>query len=147
MYNRILVAVDGSNPSNVALKEAIKLAKGKRAILRLVHVVDISSVYLSGGMPSFIGDYEKTMSEAGRKELGKWAARAKAAGVKSDTKLVVALTQSIGDVINKEAKRWSANLIVIGTHGRRGFNHLLLGSVAERVIRLAKKPVLVVHGH
>jgi nucleotide-binding universal stress UspA family protein len=147
MYRRILVAVDGSKPSNLALKEAIKLAKGQRATLRLLHVVDESPMYMTGEMPYLIDDYQKAMSEAGRKELAKWAARAKAAGVKSDTKLVFALTQSIGDVINKEAKRWSANLIVIGTHGRRGFNHLLLGSVAERVIRLAKKPILVVHGH
>ena len=147
MYRRILVAVDGSKPSNLALKEAIKLAKGQRATLRLLHVVDESPMYMTGEMPYLIDDYQKAMSEAGRKELAKWAARAKAAGVKSDTKLVFALTQNIGDVINKEAKRWSANLIVIGTHGRRGFNHLFLGSVAERVIRLAKKPILVVHGH
>ena len=146
MYKRILVAVDGSKPSNLALKEAIKLAKGQRATLRLLHVVDESPMYLSGGVPYLIDDYHKVMSEAGQKQLAKWAARAKAAGVKSDTKLIFALTQSIGDVINKEAQRWSASLIVIGTHGRRGFNHLLLGSVAERVIRLAKKPILVVHG-
>ena len=54
------------------------------------------------------------------------------------------LEKSIGDVINQEAKRWSANLIVIGTQGRRGFNRLVLGSVAEHVIRLATKPVLII---
>ena len=147
MYRRILVAVDGSKPSNLALKEAIKLAKGQRATLRLIHVVDELPMYMAGEMPYLIDDYQKAMNEAGRKELAKCAARAKAAGVKSVTKLVSTLTQGIGDVINKEAKRCSANLIVIGTHGRRGFNHLFLGSVAERVIRLAKKPILVVHGH
>jgi nucleotide-binding universal stress UspA family protein len=146
MYRRILVAVDGSNPANLALKEAIKLARSQRAILRLLHVVDLSPMYSSGGMAYLVGDYEKAMGDAGREELAKWAGRARTAGVKSDTKLVFALAQGIGDMINMEAKRWSASLIVIGTHGRRGFNHLLLGSVAERVIRLAKKPVLVIHG-
>jgi nucleotide-binding universal stress UspA family protein len=146
MYKRILVAVDGSKPSNLALKESIRLAKGQRATMRLLHVIDQSPMYMAGEVPYLTGDYQKAVSEAGRKALAKWAARARAAGVKADTKLVFALTQSISDVINKEAKRWAANLIVIGTHGRRGFNHLLLGSVAERVIRLAKKPVLVVHG-
>ena len=97
--------------------------------------------------PYLIDDYQKAMLEAGQKELAKCAARAKGARVKFDTKLVVTVTQSIGDVINKEAKRWSANLIVIGTHGRRGIDHLLLGSVAERVIRLARRPILVIHGH
>jgi nucleotide-binding universal stress UspA family protein len=88
------------------------------------------------------------MREAGRKELAKCAAKAKAARIKFDTKFVVNrdLAQRICDVINREAKRWPADLIVIGTHGRRGFNHLLLGSVAEGVIRLAAKPVLAIHG-
>jgi nucleotide-binding universal stress UspA family protein len=55
------------------------------------------------------------------------------------------LAQRISDVINKQAKRWPADLIVIGTHGRRGFDRLFLGSVAEGVIRLAVKPVLTIH--
>jgi nucleotide-binding universal stress UspA family protein len=86
------------------------------------------------------------MREAGRKQLMKCADRAKAARVKFDTKLVVTTSRSIGDAINQEAKRWSANLIVIGTHGRRGFDRLVLGSVAERVIRMAVKPTLIIHG-
>lgn len=146
MYRRILVAIDGSKSSNLALKEAIRLAKEQRASLRLIHVVDQMPAYTIE-VPYLIDDYQKAMLEAGRKTLAKCAAKAKAARVKFDTKLVVTLTQSIGDVINKEARRWSANLIVIGTHGRRGFNHLLLGSVAERVIQLAVKPILVIHKH
>ena len=146
MYRRILVAVDGSKTSNLALKEAIKLAKDQRAALLLIHVVNEAPVYTMAEIPYPIDEYQKVMREAGRKELAKCAARTKAARVKSDTKLVVTLTRNIGDVINKEAKRWSADLIVIGTHGRRGFDHLFLGSVAERVIRLAVKPVLIIHG-
>ena len=70
------------------------------------------------------------------------------ARVEVDTKFVIleVLAQRICDAINDEAKRWPADLIVIGTHGRHGFNHLLLGSVAEGVIRLAAKPVLVICG-
>ena len=146
MYKRILVAVDGSKTSNLALKEAIKLAKDQRAVLRLIHVVDETPVYMMAEVPYSIDAYQKAMREAGRKELAKCADRAKAARVRFDAKMVVTLTQSIGDVINKEAKRWSANLIVIGTHGRRGFNRLVLGSVAERVIRLAARPILIIHG-
>jgi nucleotide-binding universal stress UspA family protein len=148
MYKRILVAVDGSDTSNLALKEAIKLAKDQRAALRLIHVVDETPVYMMVDVPYSIVDYQKAMREAGRKELAACAAKAKAARVKFDTKFVVinTLAQRICDVINKEAKRWPADVIVIGTHGRRGFNHLFLGSVAEGVIRLAAKPVLVIHG-
>lgn len=148
MYKRILVAVDGSDTSNLALKAAIKLAKEQHAKLRLVHVVDETPVYTMADVPLSIVEYQKAMREAGRKELATCAAKAKAARAKFDTKFVAiySLTQRICDVINKEAKRWPADLIVIGTHGRRGFNRLVLGSVAEGVIRLATKPVLVIHG-
>lgn len=148
MYKRILAAVDGSDTSNLALNEAIKLAKDQHAALRLIHVVDEAPVYMTVDLPYLIEDYQKAMRETGRKELAACAAKAKAARVKFDTKFVVVdtLAQHIGDAINKEAKRWPADVIVIGTHGRRGFAHLLLGSVAERVIRLAAKPILIVHG-
>ena len=147
MYKRILVAVDGSKTSNFALKEAMKLAKEQRAILRLIHVVDETPVYAMAEAPYSIDEYQKTVRDAGRKELAKCADRVKSARLKVDTKLLVTITQSIGDVINKEAKRWSAGLIVIGTHGRRGLNRLFLGSVAERVVRSAAKPVLIIRGH
>jgi len=145
MYKQILVPVDGSDTSNLALKEAIKLAKDQQAALRLIHVVDETTVYMMVETPYPIADYLKAMHEAGQKVLSTCAAKAQEAGIKADTKLVVieSLMQRICDAINEEAKRWSADLIVIGTHGRRGFNHLLLGSVAEGVIRLATKPVLI----
>jgi nucleotide-binding universal stress UspA family protein len=148
MYKQILVPVDGSGTSNLALEEAIKLAKDQQAALRLIHVVDETTVYMMVETPYPIADYLKVMREAGQKMLFTCAAKAQEAGIKADTKLVVieSLTQRICDAINEEAKRWSADLIVIGTHGRRGFNHLLLGSVAEGVIRLATKPVLIFRG-
>jgi nucleotide-binding universal stress UspA family protein len=145
MYKQILVPVDGSDTSNLALKEAIKLAKEQQAALRLIRVVDETTVYMMAETPYPIADYLKMMREAGQKVLSTCAMTAQEAGIKVDTKLVVieSLTQRICDAINEEAKRWSADLVVIGTHGRRGFNHLLLGSVAEGVIRLATKPVLI----
>ncbi len=146
MYKRILVAVDGSDTSNLALAEATKLAKGQRTTLRLIHVVD-EAPYMAD-MPFLMGNFEKEMRQAGRKVLADAAARAKRMRIKFDTKLAVINNprQHVGDLINNEAKRWRADLIVIGTHGRRGFSRLTLGSVAEAVIRLAAKPILVIHG-
>jgi nucleotide-binding universal stress UspA family protein len=148
MYKRILVPVDGSDTSNHALEEAIKLAKDQQAALRLIHVVDETTVYMMVETPYPIADYLRVMREAGQKVLSTCAAKSQGAGTKADAKLVVieSLMQRVCDAINEEAKRWSADLIVIGTHGRRGFNHLLLGSVAEGVIRLATKPVLIFRG-
>jgi len=149
MYKHILVAVDGSDTSNFALQEAIKLAKEQQATLRLVHVVDETPAYMTMDISYSIADYQKAMREAGQKLLATSAATARQAAVEVDTKFVIleVLAQRICDAINDEAKRWPADLIVIGTHGRHGFNHLLLGSVAEGVIRLAAKPVLVIRGN
>jgi nucleotide-binding universal stress UspA family protein len=148
MYKHILVAVDGSDTSNLALQEAIKLAKEQQAALRLIHVVDETPAYMLVETPYSVADYQKAMRDAGQKVLATCAATTRQAGVEVDTKfaLLEVLAQRICDAINEEAKRWPADLIVIGTHGRHGFNHLLLGSVAEGVIRLATKPVLVIRG-
>lgn len=123
MYKRILVAVDGSEISNLALKEAIRLAKDQRAALRLIHVVDVMPAYITmGEIPYPIDAYQMSMRDAGRKVLAACAAKAKAGRVKFDTKFTViaGLTTRIWDVINKDAKRWHADLIVIGTHSTRG---------------------------
>jgi nucleotide-binding universal stress UspA family protein len=148
MYKRIMVAIDGSKTSNLALKEALKFVKNHRAALRLIHVVDEMPAYLAlGEVPSLIDEYRKSARESGRKILAAAAAKAKSARAKFDTKLVViAGGPRIWEVTNKEAKRWRADIIVIGTHGRRGIDRVVLGSVAEGVIRLARRPVLVVHG-
>ena len=126
----------------------MKLAKGKRTTLRLIHIVDETPVYMSD-MPFLIDKFQKEMRQAGQKVLVDSAARAKRTRIKFDTKLVIINNpaQRIGGAINNEAKRWRADLIVIGTHGRRGFSRLTLGSAAEAVIRLAAKPILVIHGH
>jgi nucleotide-binding universal stress UspA family protein len=148
MYKHILVAVDGSDTSNLSLQEAIKLAKEQQAALRLVHVVDETPAYMTMDTAYALADFQKAIREAGQKILATCAATAREAGIEADTKFAVleVLTQRICDAIIDEAKRWPADLIVIGTHGRHEFNHLLLGSVAEGVIRLATKPVLVIRG-
>jgi nucleotide-binding universal stress UspA family protein len=148
VYKHILVAVDGSDTSNLALQEAMKLAKEQQAALRLIHVVDETPSYMTMDTAYALADFQKAMRAAGQKVLATSAATAREAAIEVDTKFVIleVLTQRICDAIIDEAKRWPADLIVIGTHGRRGFNHLLLGSVAEGVIRLAPKPVLVIRG-
>lgn len=70
--------------------------------------------------------------------------RARAAGVAADNLLFEKYGESLGETVASEAMRWNADLIVVGTHGRRGVGRLLLGSGAEQVIRLAPTPVLVV---
>jgi nucleotide-binding universal stress UspA family protein len=146
MFNRILVAIDGSHTAEQALQEAIKLAKELRAQLRVVNVVDEISL----NWPE-VGDFEEvkeTFRKSGRKILGNADAEMRKAGMTADIKMLEIETfgHHVADTIAAEAETWPADLIVIGTHGRRGVNRLLLGSVAESVARVATKPVLLIRG-
>lgn len=144
MFKRILVAVDGSHTAEQALQEAIKLAKELRAQLRAVHVVDEISL----NWPE-IGDFEaiqEAFRKSSRKILEKADVEMRKAGMTADTKMLEIETfgHHVADMIAAEAETWPADLIIIGTHGRRGVNRLLLGSVAESVARVATKPVLLI---
>jgi nucleotide-binding universal stress UspA family protein len=146
MFKRILVAVDGSHTAEQALQEAIKLAKELRAQLRVVHVVDAVSL----NWPES-GDFDEVREgflKSSRKILEKAAAELRKAEMAAETKTLEIETfgHRIADMLAAEAEAWPADLIVIGTHGRRGLNRLLLGSVAEGVARVAAKPVLLIRG-
>ncbi len=145
MYKRILAAVDGSDTSNLALQEAIKLAKEHHSALRLFHVVDLTMAYSAVEAP-YVLDYRKAMEAAGQKVVADCSAPARSAGIEFDTKCVVTFGKHVYEVIEDEAAEWAADLIVIGTHGRRGIRRLLLGSVAEGVTRVSTKPVLLIRG-
>lgn len=147
MYRRILVAVDGSSTANSALSSALEMASysGGRSVLRLIHVLDEMS-YFSGYDPygSQSGEVIKVMREAGAKILAEALAIVQSAGVQADTLLVDKFGERLAEAVAEEAKNWNADLIVVGTHGRRGVGRMLLGSGAEQIIRLAPIPTLVV---
>lgn len=148
MYQHILVPVDGSDTSNLALDEAIRLAKELKSELRLVYVVDVVAAYAMTEAALPLAEFEKMSRDWGEKLLATCADKARAAGVPFDAKCLVVdtLGHRVCDRIEEEAKSWPADLIVIGTHGRRGVNRLLLGSVAEGVMRIATAPVLSTRG-
>lgn len=147
MYRRLLVPIDGSAASSIGLEHALGLAKDQQARLRVVHVVD-ERVLLPAmgpyGAPANLGNVLDTMREEGKAALERAAALAATKSVKADTALVESRGRAVSDVILEEVKRSRADLIVMGTHGRRGFDRLLLGSDAERVLRDAPVPVLLV---
>ncbi|HTN72423.1 MAG TPA: universal stress protein [Methylomirabilota bacterium] len=148
MYKHILVAVDGSHSSDLALHEAINLAKSLHSQLRLVHAVDeISASWYAAGYanPAEIWD---AMVMTGRDILKKDAAAATRAGLETDTKLIEINTpgRRIPEVIAEEADAWPADLLIAGTHGRRGLSHMFLGSVAEGIVRVSTRPVLLIRG-
>jgi len=145
VYRRILVPLDGSNASNLGRVQAIGLAQTEGARLRFLNVLD-ESLGLSN--PNFmiidISNLLKSVRKLAEQTLEKAAALARKKGVHAETSLVPSRGRSASEVILDETRQWHADLIVMGTHGRRGFNRLLLGSDAERVLRDTPVPLLLV---
>ena len=144
MYKKILVPIDGSPTSKRGLTEAIRLAKHHKSRLRLIHVVGffISTPKLAG-RPR-LGDVQKFLRESGRRILKQAVARARKGGVAADALMVEIVAGSVASEIVKQARKWRAEIIVIGTHGRRGARRLVMGSDAEAVVRTSPVPVLLV---
>ncbi len=144
-YKRILVPVDGSATSKAGLREAIELAKGQGARLQLVHVADQHYIAMMGLESSAaIGDMMESTKSAGRSILRSAQATVAKAGLKVDAVLLETITGPAADPIIRQAKKWDADLIVLGTHGRRGVRRLLMGSDAEQIVRNSPVPVMLV---
>ncbi|ROZ75419.1 universal stress protein [Ramlibacter sp. WS9] len=150
MYERILVAVDGSETSKRGLGEAVRLAKLTGGRLLLVHAIDDVSFAAAMGAygmdlsGAVAGDWLADLREGGRAILREAEATAGAASVPAETVLGEGFAGPVWEQLCKEAENWKADLIVLGTHGRRGVGRALLGSTAEMVARHATVPVLLV---
>ncbi|MFO1194655.1 MAG: universal stress protein [Rhodoferax sp.] len=145
MYQKILVPVDGSETALRGLQEAIALARLTGGQLRLLHVVDELSAAMSmSGQGVVSADVFQLLREGGEQVLAAALATAKAQGVGVDTVLVEGFTGRLCDHVLAQAQQWGAQVIVLGSHGRRGVGRLVLGSDAEQIIRTAQVPVLVV---
>ena len=144
MYPRILVPIDGSHTAGLGLAEALRLAKSQGSVLRLVNVVNDLAAFAGPEVAIYSDQVLKSLQANGRAVLAEAQQAARAAGVEADTRCVETAGGGAGEAIVAEAGAWKADLIVIGTHGRRGLRRLVLGSDAETVVRLAPVPVLLV---
>lgn len=148
MYDRILVSIDGSTPSNRAIDEAVKLVALSQGKIRLVSVVPaLANAYAAGAYSGFVPlESQESFEQETSEILATAQADLKKRGVDVETKLISldAGTDEIADAVLREAQEWNADVIVLGTRGRRGINRLLLGSVAETLLRITTVPVLLV---
>jgi nucleotide-binding universal stress UspA family protein len=145
MYQRILVPFDGSATSGRGLQEAIKLAQLTKGRLKLVYVVDELALYMAAESYATVsGDYLSMLIKDGEQLLVQARSSAEAAGVQAETMLCDNFKGSVCDVVIGEAASWPADIIVLGTHGRRGIGRALMGSSAEKILRHASVPVLLV---
>lgn len=144
MYQNILIAVDGSAASQRGLAEGLRLAKAVGGRVMLVHVVN--ALILESEIASTA--YYQALAESFRKEgseiLEAAGAAAREAGVSFEQKLIEKIGAHPWEEIITAAKGSRADLIVLGTHGRRGLKRLVMGSDAELVLRHSPVPVLMV---
>lgn len=141
MFKRILVPVDGSETAKKALVTALQLARTSGGSVRLVHSLE-ELAYLWG--IEYVGDTITLAREQASKILDSAAAMAQSAGVPCEQQLLEDPGARLGDAIASEAREWNADLIVVGTHGRRGVERLLVGSVAENLVRIATTSLMLV---
>lgn len=147
MNKRILVAIDDSTTSQKALDEAIQLANAMGAALCIMTACDEGPLTQHAmGLGSYIdiAKVKDDMRTANTALLAQAVAKAGAAGCKAEQMLVEGAQRRVAEMIVDAASRWNADLIVAGTHGRRGVERLLVGSVAENLVRIATTSLMLV---
>lgn len=145
MYEKILVPVDGSSGGNNAVEHAASLATLCKSKVRVLHVLDVlayangfetSAIYVNDVRPAMLASGRRILADAQRALLDR--------AIEAQGELEQCDGRRVAQVIVDHAKKWGADVVVMGTHGRRGFNRLMMGSDAELVARLAPIPVLLV---
>lgn len=145
MYQHILVPVDGSPTSTKGLDEAIQVAKLSSGHLRLIHVIDeISLALFMDAYSGYAGNWRNELRTQALALLDAARAKAAAQGISAEVVLRDTFQSSVHEQVLAEATRCHADLIVIGTHGRRGVGRWVLGSSAEQILRMSSVPVLLV---
>ena len=142
-YKKILVPTDGSDTAARGLEEAVRLAKDQGAKLRLLYV--LSDAHVSAPLLGVVdtGELLARIRSDALAILDQGRATAVAAGVQAETAIIEWYTAHIGEAVIDDAEKSGIDLIVMGTHGRRGFARAVLGSAAEFVARHTRIPLLL----
>ena len=144
MYKRLLVPIDGSETARLGLEEAVRLGKSTGGRIRLIHVVNelpLMSPTMTGTVMTEIID---ALREQGSRILASAEDTVRSAGLEAETRLVEAMGGPAGEQVVRDAAAWPADVIVCGTHGRRGVRRIVMGSDAEYILRHTPVPVLLV---
>jgi nucleotide-binding universal stress UspA family protein len=144
MYQRILVTVDTSSTAQCGLREAIRLAADQKARLLILHVVDDFTTLVEVPSAGVYDELIRKLRQAGLDALAKARRLAEEASVHTETLLREVTGKRVAEVIVDQCKQHACDLIVMGTHGRRGLGRLTMGSDAEEVVRTTTVPVLLV---
>ncbi len=145
MYRKICVPIDGSKAAYRALQEAAKLAKLAGDGLHVVHVVDLMQLNWMGAEVADQAVLQEAVSAAAKSVLEHAEQILRASGVSFECHVIKSTGEKVAELLLDEVADSGCGMIAMGTHGFSGLMHLLLGSVAEGVIRKSKVPVLLVH--
>jgi nucleotide-binding universal stress UspA family protein len=150
-YQRILVPVDGSRTSTAGVREALDLARamngkaGRGASVQLVHVIDYHTLAMAGlEAGGYVANLSANLRQSGKQILERAEDMVRKAGVPVSSVLLESAAGPAADAIVRQAKKWKADVIVLGTHGRRGVRRMLMGSDAEQIVRSSPVPVMLV---
>jgi nucleotide-binding universal stress UspA family protein len=147
MYKKVFVAIDNSSTARKALDEAIALAGALKASICITFVSDEAGLMQHGmGLGSYI-DVDKVKAEiriGANRMLDEAVQRATAAGCQAESLLIESANRRVAEAIAEAAESWGGDLLVIGAHGVRGFERLLVGSVAENLTRISLISLLIV---
>jgi len=141
-FKEILIPVDFSDHSTAALESAIELARAFDSRLHLLHCYQIQPGGISPYGIAVPSSYSSEIRDAASQQLAAWQEERIPADIPVDVSIV---SEVPSQAIVATAKKIGADLIVMGTRGLSGFKHVMLGSVAERTVRLAPCPVMTVH--
>ena len=149
MYKRIMVAVDEGVMTGQVMENAIELARTTGAQMAICHAIDepiLAHLELAMLLPNSAGKTEARLRLGAQGFLGRLLEVALAAGIKAEIKLVESEQKHVSDMLIDAAADWHADLLIVGTHGRRGIERFFVGSVAERLVRKAQTSLLLVRG-
>lgn len=149
MYARILVPLDGSPTSSLALEHAAALARLCAATVVLLHVIEELERVSGFERPrAYIEEIRPGFLAAGQALLDQAARRLRDDGIVAETVLLESEGHRVAEVVAQQAEDAGCDLVILGTHGRRGMDRFLLGSDAEQIARIAPVPVMLVrHAH
>ncbi len=147
MYKRIMVAIDDSFVTSKVLDSAIESARQHGAKLAICHALDQTifaqreaAIMLSKS----VGQVTLNLKESAQEFVGKAAAIAREAGIDVETLIVESELGHVADMLANAAADWQADLLIVGTHSRRGIERFFVGSVAEQLVRKARTSLLLV---
>ena len=144
MYQHILVPFDDSQAALLALVEACKMGRLTGGVLHIVHVVDLAQFSWSGA--SFLRSEELAMASADTAKAVFERAKpimAEYSDVQAEHTVLEAVGEKVASLLVSKLNEWHCDLVVMGTHGFSGVKHLLMGSVAQDVIRGTEVPVMI----